>query len=65
MIDFGSELYSNLIWLANILQRNPGGPHHGVPDEAFVPHFNNEAKIQTVDFTRGKKQIKCQVSSFR
>lgn len=37
--------------MLDTLQRNPGGPHHGVPDEAFVPHLNNEAKVQPVDLT--------------
>lgn len=47
---------SDLLWLLDTLQRNPGCPHHGVPDEAFVPHLNNEAQVQPVDLTEKKKK---------
>lgn len=46
--------YSNLLRLSDTLKRNPGSPHHGIPDEAFVPHLNNEAKVQPVDLTEEK-----------
>lgn len=51
-------IYSNLFWLSNALQRNPGGSHHGVPDETFVPHLHNEAEVQPVDLTEGIEKIK-------
>ena len=44
-------MYPNLLWMPDALQRNPGGPHHGVPDEALVPHLHDEAEIQPVDLT--------------
>lgn len=52
----GVGVYPDLLWLADTFERNPGGAHHGVPDQTLVPNLNNEAQIQSVDLTeeRGK-----------
>lgn len=45
----------DLLWLLDTLQRNPRRPHHGVPNQAFVPNLHNKAEVQPVDLTTGEE----------
>lgn len=46
---------ADLLGLSDTLQGDPGRPHHGVPDEAFVPHLHKKSQVQTVDLTEDTK----------
>ena len=39
--------------MADGVQGDPGGAHHGVPDQTLVPHLHDETQVQTVDLTGG------------
>lgn len=40
--------------MRDAVQGNPSHPHDGVPDEAFVPHLNDETEVQPVDLAEGE-----------
>jgi len=44
--------------VADGVQGDPGGAHHGVPDQTLVPHLHDETQVQAVDLTGGDAEQK-------